>query len=310
MLVKACLCSEEHYGSVASRWIGAPGEDLAKIAPDGGLVPGNFARRLREGPLALSLEITPPKTMLPGVLSRRATLLGGAVDAINVIQRPGRVPSLDASIALLQQDIDPVWHLVTRGRTRDEIATDLARAREAGLRNALCILGDHVPEHHVDSPTVREVVSMAHQALPGGLIGATFNQYAPGREKALLNLRRKCEAGATYVQTQPAFDPDAFAEVARWLHSELPGVAIVPMVIPLLSTNAVDRIESRLGIEVPGELRRVVAAGEESAWAGFERIVGGLIASGEVQGLAIMTFEMDPPQGTAERIVRALRRTA
>jgi methylenetetrahydrofolate reductase (NADPH) len=267
-----------------------------------------FARHLHEGQLALALEITPPKSLLPGVLVRRAALLGSAADAVNVIQRPGRLSSLDACIALLERGIDTVWHLVTRGRTREEIHVDLLKAQRAGLHQILCILGDHTVMERVESPTVREAVAMTREQLPSALIGATFNQYAPDRARALHNLLRKCDAGAAYVQTQPAFDPVGFSQVAREIRQHRPKVAVVPMVIPLVTIEAMDRIERRLGIQVPAGLRSRVLAGPESAWEAFSEIVAGLAATGDVQGLAVMTFETDPPPGTGERILGALRR--
>ncbi|MBE0612003.1 MAG: hypothetical protein IH609_21665, partial [Dehalococcoidia bacterium] len=56
-----------------------------------------FAEKLDAGQFAVALEITPPQRDLPKVLLRRARLLGTAAQAINVIQRPGRQSSLDAS---------------------------------------------------------------------------------------------------------------------------------------------------------------------------------------------------------------------
>lgn len=267
----------------------------------------DFARCLRSGRIALTLEITPPRKMLPGVLARRASLLGEAVGAVNVIQRTGRLTSLDACIALLERGLSPVWHLVVRGRSREEIATEIERARAAGIDQVLCILGDHAPATPVKSPTVRDVVAMVREALPDALIGATFNQYTGDLEKALRNLGGKCAAGATYVQTQPAFDPESFGRTCGEIRARHPEVAVVPMVMPLLAPEAVDRIEKRLKITVPDRLREQVADGPDAAWKAFESTVTGLVESAVVQGLAVMTYEMDPPPETGERIVAALR---
>ena len=84
----------------------------------------------------VALEITPPQTLLRGVLLRRAGLLGPAASAVNVIQRPGRLSSLDASIALrLGCDRSTV------GKTRR------ALAKETGRR-----IDDYRPERMPTSP--------------------------------------------------------------------------------------------------------------------------------------------------------------
>lgn len=49
---------------------------------DGMKVP--FARKLDAGEFAVALEITPPQRHMPRVLLRRAGLLGGAAQAINL----------------------------------------------------------------------------------------------------------------------------------------------------------------------------------------------------------------------------------
>ncbi len=245
--------------------------------------------------MALALEITPPQKMLPRVLERRAHLLGDAVDVINVIQRPDRLPSLDAAIALQQHGIDAVWHLATRGSTFEELAAQAAKARDGGLRHVLCLLGEHAaaPTGGTKSPTVRESVVLLREAIPGACLGVTFNQYAAEQPKALANLVAKLDAGAAYIQTQPVFSPGDYLATVRTIRAEHPGIPVVPMVLPLLSLEAVDRIQERLRITIPLEYRAAVAAGPDQAWEAFSGVVQELVASRQVNGLAVMTFQMD-----------------
>ncbi|MCE7927796.1 MAG: hypothetical protein DYG91_04735 [Chloroflexi bacterium CFX7] len=266
-----------------------------------------FADRLRSGQFAVALEITPPQRPLQSVLLRRASALGHCADAVNVIQRPGRQSSLDASISLLRTGIEPVWHLVTRGASRGDIARDLVSAREAGIGQILVIRGDHATHDLPDTPAIREAIGLAREALPGALIGATFNQYAPDPGAALRNLLPKLRAGADFIQTQPVFDPQALAPFVQRLRDECPGVAFVPMVVPLLSPAAVDGIQRRLGFRLPEQLARRLAGGPESGWEVLSETIAGLVASPLADGAAIMTTEMDPPPAVGERIVSGLR---
>jgi hypothetical protein len=55
-------------------------------------------------------------------------MLGDSADAINVIQRPGRTSSLAASFELLAADLEPVLHIANRGRSRVELAAEIAMA--------------------------------------------------------------------------------------------------------------------------------------------------------------------------------------
>lgn len=268
-----------------------------------------FHEYLRAGRFAVALEITPPQRELPGVLLRRARLLGELVHGVNVIQRPGRQSSLDASLALSREGIEPVWHLVTRGRTRESIREDLARGADGGIRQVLTILGDHAAADSSDTPTIREAIAMCIETLPGAVVGATLNQYAPDRAAVLRNLLPKVKAGASYVQTQPVFDLGDLESRARQVEAESPETKIVAMAMPLLSLEAGEKIEARLNIRLPDGLRRTLEAGDsEAAWRAFDTTMHELAASDLVDGVALMTFEMDAPDGMGARIAESIRR--
>jgi 5,10-methylenetetrahydrofolate reductase len=267
----------------------------------------SFAGNLRAGRFAVALEITPPQRPLPRVLLRRARLLGDIAQAVNVIQRPGRQSSLDASLFLKSRGIEPVWHLVTRGHSRAEILADIDRAREGGITHVLCIRGDHEAGDLTDTPSLREVTAAVVDRIPGAYVGATLNQYAPDREAVLKNVLPKCRAGAAYVQTQPVFDLETLRAVAEPLRRASPATKIVAMAMPLLSLEAGARIEGRLGVALPPALRSALTLGPDAAWAAFDATIVSLVASPLVDGVAIMTFETDPPPEVGARIVAALR---
>lgn len=267
-----------------------------------------FHERLQARRFAVALEITPPQKALSKVLLRRARLLDDHVQAINVIQRPGRQSSLDASLELIAGGIEPCWHLVTRGRGRHEVEVELERAQRGGINQVLCILGDHPADAADDPVTIREVIGMTRAALPHAVIGATLNQYGRDEAAVLKNLLPKLAAGASYVQTQPAFDAAAIERYADQIHQQFPETRIVAMAMPLLSLDAASKIEERLGIHLPAALREVLATGDESAaWAAFAATLERLVHSPAIDGVAIMTFEMDATDETGARICDALR---
>src|SRR5438067_8389951 len=91
-----------------------------------------LAGLLASQPLTVDLEILPPQN--PGwfkvVRRRAATLDSLRLGAINVISRSDRMTSLDASLHLRARGWEPVWHLVARARTREDVEADLERAAE------------------------------------------------------------------------------------------------------------------------------------------------------------------------------------
>jgi 5,10-methylenetetrahydrofolate reductase len=267
-----------------------------------------FAEKLDAGQFAIALEITPPQRDLPKVLLRRARLLGMAAQAINVIQRPGRQSSLDASLELKAGGMEPAWHLVTRGRSREEIRADLGRAAAGGLGQVLCILGDHAAGGAPDAVAVRDAVAMTRETLPGAIVGATLNQYGRDEQAVLKNLLPKLRAGATYIQSQPVFELEPLERYARAIDRALPEARVIAMAMPLVSLEAAVRIEERLGVSLPRALKDVLAGGDpEAAWGTFTGTIRALAESPLVDGVAIMTFEMDAPAEMGERILGALR---
>ncbi len=261
-----------------------------------------FAETLLSPEPAITLEITPPRKRLPDVLARRARLLGPAAHAVNVIQRVGRLSSLDASVELRAAGRDPVWHLANRGQCRAEIASAIESAAAGGIGMVLCLRGDHEADDAPDTPKIREVVAQVRDAIPGVLIGVTANQYGPP-DRVLRNLIPKLEAGADFVQTQPVLELAPLRALRD--RAERAGVRPhwVPMVMPLTDAGAAGRIAARLEIPIPEPLRRAIEA--RRGFAAFAEIVGSLRAD-DVSGLAIMTPEMDPAPATGARIARLL----
>jgi 5,10-methylenetetrahydrofolate reductase len=198
---------------------------------------------------------------------------------------------------------------VTRGRSRSEIAAEIESARSAEIDQVLCILGDHAAAEVSDAPPIRDVIAMTAEAMPGACVGATLNQYGKDPEAVIRNLLPKLRAGATYVQTQPAFQASAIEGFAAAIDRERPETRVIAMAMPLLSLEAGERLEQRLGITLPASIRGVLESGdEERAWAAFSHSLESLVASPHIDGVAIMTFEMDATEDTGARIVEALKR--
>ncbi len=250
----------------------------------------------------VGLEITPPRSRRPDVLLRRASLLDGLAAVVNVIQRPDRQSSLDASCDLRAAGLTPVWHLVARGDEARDLPRAFERAAAAGVTDVLCILGDRTG---IAPLKVRELVAATRAALPGASIGATVNQYSTG-ENTIANLLGKIEAGASFVETQPVFSLDSLAPVVTRTSKEIASVRFIALAMPVLTPASAARMEARLGFAIPRDYLERVAKGPEAAWGAFAANLRALRESGLVAGIAIMTPEMDPPLATRDRIRQAV----
>lgn len=257
----------------------------------------------------VTLEITPPAR--PGatrVLFRRARALEPVVQAVNVIQRPERLSSLEASLLLRRAGLEPVLHVVNRGRSRASIRAELCHAARGRVANVVCMRGDHAAGDRRDTPNLRETVELARELHPHALIGATLNPHLPPR-RVFGNLFPKLAAGAGFVQTQPVFDAGAFFRFAESLKDSAPDVHLLPMVMPIFSYDVARRVEKRLRIALPSALladleRGVVSAG----WDWFSDGIAQLAECPWVDGLVVTTPTMDIQLSLARRLAACLSR--
>lgn len=256
--------------------------------------------RLRSDPVPIALEITPPRGVRTDVLLRRARLLDPWAVLVNVVDRANRLPSLDACIALRARGRAPVWHVATRRRTAAVFDRELERAHGAGVQALLCIAGDGSVAG--EGVSLREAVVRARSALPWAEIGVAVDPSRP-LERELARVGVHLRAGASFVQTQLVFDPAPFCALAHALRRARPGVRVVPMVMPLLSAAQAHRISCLPGVRVPLDaVAALVRGGAEVGWHRFRETLRAIRASGLADGLAVMTYEADPPDGFGGRL--------
>jgi methylenetetrahydrofolate reductase (NADPH) len=196
----------------------------------------NLERVFESGAFAVTAECGPPKGNDVAVLRKKAEFLKGRVDAANVTDNQTavvRMSSIAASAVLLQLGVEPVMQMTCRDRNRIAIQSDLFGASALGLRNLLCLSGDHVcfgnqpgarKVFDIDSTQlVAAVKRLRDEKKPIGLeepiqgtlpllIGAGANPFARPFEYRALLLKKKVEAGADFVQTQGVFDVAMFAD--------------------------------------------------------------------------------------------------
>ncbi len=237
--------------------------------------PSAFASKLARKEFVLAVEMDPPRSFSTQKLVAGASLLAEAgADVLNVADSPMARMRMSpwAVCHVLQQQvgIDTVLHFPTRGRNLLRIQGDLLAAHALGIRNLFVVMGD--PTVIGDYPQA----SAAYDVVPTGLLriikhglnagvdqagaaigdptsffaGAALNPFAEDPEREIGVLRRKLEAGADFLLTQPTFEPDrlrGFLDRYRHTYGPLP-VPILAGLLPLVS----ERHAAFLANEVPG----------------------------------------------------------
>ena len=106
----------------------------------------NLERVLKAGHFAVTAELGPPKNADAAVIRRKAKILKGFADAVNITDNQRaivRMSSIAAGILAWQEGLEPVIQMTCRDRNRLGMQSDLLGAYALGLRNILCLSGDH-----------------------------------------------------------------------------------------------------------------------------------------------------------------------
>ena len=252
----------------------------------------NLEKILTSGQFAVTGELGPPKGADAAIIERKAKLLKGNVDAINVTDNQTaivRMSSIAVSALLKQMGLEPTMQMVCRDRNRIAMQSDIFGAYALGIRNILCLSGDH--QKFGNHPTAKNVFDLdsiqliqtvkkmrdEHKVLSGDeiegvpqmFIGAAANPFADPFEFRVIRLAKKAAAGVDFIQTQCIYDMDKFERFMqmardRGLHEK---IFILAGVTPLKSVGMARYMKEKVaGMEVPDEIiNRMKAAGKEKA---------------------------------------------
>jgi methylenetetrahydrofolate reductase (NADPH) len=247
---------------------------------------------LTGGHFAVTGELGPPKGADVAVIERKAKLLKGNVDAINVTDNQTaivRMSSIAVSALLKQMGLEPTMQMVCRDRNRIAMQSDIFGAYALGIRNILCLSGDH--QKFGNHPTAKNVFDLdsiqliqtvkkmrdEHKILSGDeiegapqmFIGAAANPFADPFEFRVIRLAKKAAAGVDFIQTQCIYDLDKFERFMQMVRDRglQEKIFILAGVTPLKSVGMARYMKEKVaGMEVPDEIiNRMKAAGKEKA---------------------------------------------
>jgi 5,10-methylenetetrahydrofolate reductase len=240
----------------------------------------NLEKVFESGKFAVTAEIGPPQSANPAPLTHHAKLLNGFADAFNLTDNQTavvRLSSIASAVIIMREGIEPVIQMTCRDRNRIALQSDLFGAAALGVKNVLCLTGDHqifgnekaaknvfdfdsIVELQVFNSLRTEGKQVGGEIIkdpPKTYLGCAENPFATPYEFRASRLAKKVAAGADFCQTQVIFDMGMFEkwmdEVrARGLDKK---IHVLAGVMPMKSAGAARYMKNKVpGMIVPNDI--------------------------------------------------------
>ncbi|MEW6258446.1 MAG: methylenetetrahydrofolate reductase [Thermodesulfobacteriota bacterium] len=240
----------------------------------------NLEKILRAGHFAFTGELGPPRGTDAEEVRKKAGYLKGNVDAVNITDNQTavvRMASWAASLIILQEGLEPNYQMVCRDRNRLAMQADILGAYALGIRNMLCLSGDHMK--FGDHPNAKGVFDIDSMQLiqtvkrmrdegkflsgaeiehpPKIFIGAASNPFADPFEWRVHRLAKKIAAGVDFIQTQCIYNMEKFRKFIQMANDMglTEKVFILAGVTPMKSVGMANYMKNKVpGMDVPDEI--------------------------------------------------------
>lgn len=266
---------------------------------------------LEEGYFAVTAEIGPPRSADPEAVREKAKLLKDYVDAVNITDCQTaivRMSSLASAVIVMEEGVEPVMQMTCRDRNRIGIQSDLLGASALGIKNLLCLTGDH-PKFgdHPQAKPVFDLDSVQLLSLVKGLCegkflngeeikgkkpyffrGAAENPFADPLEFRPIRLAKKIKAGAQFIQTQIVYNIERFKKFMKICEEQglLDKVYILAGVTPPKSLGMLKYMKYNVpGLDVPDELIKRMESAKDKKEEGINIAVEIIERVKEISGI-------------------------
>ena len=240
----------------------------------------NLEKILTKGIFAVTGELGPPRGTDLEAIREKGKHLKGMVDSVNITDNQTavvRMASWAASLIAIQESLEPNYQMVCRDRNRIAMQSDILGAYTLGIRNMLCLSGDHqIFGDHPYSKKVFDIDSMQLISMvkkmrdegkflngqeitkpPRMFIGAAANPFGDPYEFRVFRLAKKIAAGADFIQTQCIYNMNRFREFMKQANDMglTEKIYILAGVTPMKSLGMARYMQKNVpGMDVPEEV--------------------------------------------------------
>ncbi len=233
----------------------------------------NLEKVLRAGHFAFTGELGPPRGAHADEVRKKAAHLKGHVDSVNITDNQTavvRMASWAASLILVQEGLEPNYQMVCRDRNRLAMQADILGAAALGIRNMLCLSGDHC--QFGDHPTAKGVFDVDSMQL-------------------ISMVRQMRDEGKFFIQTQCIYNMPKFREFIRQANDMglTEKAFILAGITPMKSLGMAKYMKAKVpGMDVPDDIitRLQGVARDKQAEEGIKIALDQIAELREMKGVA------------------------
>lgn len=222
------------------------------------------------------VELDPPKVLeVEEYLQATKELKEAGVDAVTIADNSlasVRVSNMAIGSLIKNMGVEPLVHVACRDRNLIGQQSHLMGLHVLGINHLLLITGD--PSKFGDLPGATSVFDVSStdltkmvKKLNNGIafsgqplkqrssfvVGTSFNPHVRNFNRAIDRLRRKLDAGADYVMTQPIYDIKLFEKFARAV--EAFDVPVFVGIMPMTSSRNAQFLHNEVpGMQIPDSI--------------------------------------------------------
>lgn len=226
-----------------------------------------FMDKLDKGEFVVTVELDPPfKPNISKLMDSANIIKNTSSDLITLADSPLGRTRVDAMMmaAKIKREvgIDVMPHLCCRDKNTIAIRSTIMAGYIEGIRNVLCVTGDPVPSGDKGSiKAVFNVNAIQLMGLVGAmnkeqfqseamLIGGAFDPKRKNMDREIERIKKKKEAGAKVLFTQPIYDEKDLAVIKRV--KEETGIKVLAGILPLVSYKNARFIDNEFpGMSIP-----------------------------------------------------------
>ena len=280
-----------------------------------GSSPTALRSALDAGRFVIAVEMEPPRsTSVATLVAAAVTLREAGADVVDVADSPMAKMRMSAWAVCRtiheEAGIDTVLHFPTRGRNLLRLQGDLLGAHALGIRNLFVCVGDPVaigeyPQTLNDvDVTATGLIDLVTQGFNEGrdrrgstigeptsfFVGAAVTPSPPDLEREVRLLRKKVDAGAAFLLSQPLFDVAPLRALHTAYEREAGCALEIPIVaglMPLASARHAAFLHNEVpGVAIPEPIRARMEAAGDDPWPAGRSIAIELVAQLRGEGVA------------------------